>query len=93
MAATGDEEQEPQEVPTLLDGGQQGQAYDEVDSSHALDNTTSLPPLLQLQDEDKMVEHGIVPSTKVASMDDAIDRKSTRLNSSHSGESRMPSSA
>ena len=24
---------------------------------------------------------------------DAIDRKSTRLNSSHSGESRMPSSA
>ena len=26
-------------------------------------------------------------------VDDDIDRKSTRLNSSHSGESRMPSSA
>ena len=72
MAATGDEEQEPQEVSTLQDGGQQGQAYDGVDSSHALDNTTSLPPLLRLQDEDKMVEHGIFPSTKVASIDGAI---------------------
>ena len=72
MAATGDVEQEPQEAPTLQDGGQQGQAYDEVDSSHALDNTTSLPQLLRLQDEDKMVEHGIFPSTKVVSFDDAI---------------------
>ena len=26
-------------------------------------------------------------------LEDVIDRKSTRLNSSHSGESRMPSSA
>ena len=49
-----------------------GQAYDGVDSSHALDNTTSLPPLPGLQDEDKMVEHGIFPSTKVASFDVAI---------------------
>ena len=46
MVATGDKEQEPQEASTLQDGGQQGQAYDEVDSSHALDNTTSLPQLL-----------------------------------------------
>ena len=29
----------------------------------------------------------------VATDDERIDRKSTRLNSSHSGESRMPSSA
>ena len=32
-------------------------------------------------------------STLVAFLADVSDRKSTRLNSSHSGESRMPSSA
>ena len=37
-----------------------------------LSTTTSLPPLPRLQDGDKMVEHGIFPSTKVASIDDAI---------------------
>ena len=72
MVATGVEEQEQRQAPTLQDGGQQGQAYDGVDSSHALDNTTSLPPLPRLQDGHKMVEHGIFPSTKVASIDDAI---------------------
>ena len=30
---------------------------------------------------------------EIAAADAVIDRKSTRLNSSHSGESRMPSSA
>ena len=72
MVATGDKEQEPQEASTLQDGGQQGQAYDGVDSSHALDNTTSLPPLLRLQDEDTMVENGTFSLTKVVSIDDAI---------------------
>ena len=33
----------------------------------------------------------VAPKAKV--VEDEIDRKSTRLNSSHSGESRMPSSA
>ena len=32
-------------------------------------------------------------SKKVSNLQQQLDRKSTRLNSSHSGESRMPSSA
>ena len=32
-------------------------------------------------------------SEKIEALKKGIDRKSTRLNSSHSGESRMPSSA
>ena len=45
------------------------------------------------------VARRMYPSAVAARMDDAVvpfvrqDRKSTRLNSSHSGESRMPSSA
>ena len=35
----------------------------------------------------------LLPLTGVALYDESRDRKSTRLNSSHSGESRMPSSA
>ena len=125
MVTKGDEEQEPQGASTLQDGGIQGQDHDGVDSSHALDTTMSLPPLLLQQDEDRytdtilfqeeyiddqaseskttnkhveppveafleaekimeqdkisslegeqhMVGHGICPSTKVASIDDAI---------------------
>ena len=34
-----------------------------------------------------------VPITRVTSIDPGADRKSTRLNSSHSQQSRMPSSA
>ena len=36
---------------------------------------------------------GIGKSTTSSNLSVALDRKSTRLNSSHSGESRMPSSA
>ena len=46
----------------------------------------------------KVKEHSIIASvvnksTKKSIKPDEHDRKSTRLNSSHSGESRMPSSA
>ena len=49
----------------------------------------------------RMVEKGILLPDELSeilanlsvSPDTALDRKSTRLNSSHSGESRMPSSA
>ena len=34
-----------------------------------------------------------LPQTAASSVSPVLDRKSTRLNSSHSGESRMPSSA
>ena len=41
-----------------------------------------------------MLKAGLVPvATLAAHRGHEIDRKSTRLNSSHSGESRMPSSA
>ena len=35
----------------------------------------------------------LIPSAYLAQHGEGVDRKSTRLNSSHSGESRMPSSA
>ena len=38
-------------------------------------------------------EKGVMPQYDVSYRDWETDRKSTRLNSSHSGESRMPSSA
>ena len=38
-------------------------------------------------------EFGNEPNSNVSFVDAAIDRKSTRLNSSHSQQSRMPSSA
>ena len=39
------------------------------------------------------VPHGLPPIRGIEHQIDFVDRKSTRLNSSHSGESRMPSSA
>ena len=42
---------------------------------------------------DDMVEDGMDPEMAVERLGPVSDRKSTRLNSSHSGESRMPSSA
>ena len=36
---------------------------------------------------------GVGKTTTTANIGYALDRKSTRLNSSHSGQSRMPSSA
>ena len=38
-------------------------------------------------------EHGYLFATLPANIDKEVDRKSTRLNSSHPPESRMPSSA
>ena len=40
-----------------------------------------------------VLEHVPVPDTEPEEILVQVDRKSTRLNSSHSGESRMPSSA
>ena len=48
--------------------------------------------LLQIADavaREKSIDRSIV----ISAMEDAIDRKSTRLNSSHRSLSRMPSSA
>ena len=38
-------------------------------------------------------EKRVNPSLVTSAFNEMVDRKSTRLNSSHSGESRMPSSA
>ena len=47
------------------------------------------------EDDKRGMLNYITPEMVVqaAALDDHLDRKSTRLNSSHSGESRMPSSA
>ena len=41
----------------------------------------------------KVVKKSTVPKTRVVKKTKATDRKSTRLNSSHSQQTRMPSSA
>ena len=58
----------------------------------------SNPYELWLQFKDKLSEDHVYQLTRDPSFDSILndineDRKSTRLNSSHSGESRMPSSA
>ena len=40
-----------------------------------------------------ILRHSVLHPDRVQNMKTSVDRKSTRLNSSHSGESRMPSSA
>ena len=42
---------------------------------------------------EKVYQIGIIPVIALNSVDEALDRKSTRLNSSHWNKSRMPSSA
>ena len=51
------------------------------------------PPLDILNETQPVAGPSSLPRTAAPPEDAAIDRKSTRLNSSHSGESRMPSSA
>ena len=43
--------------------------------------------------EERIVKDGIVKEGNVLKVDSFLDRKSTRLNSSHTQKSRMPSSA
>ena len=48
--------------------------------------------------EEEMATHSSIPAWRIPWTEESgglqfIDRKSTRLNSSHSGQSRMPSSA
>ena len=57
-------------------------------NARALEKARSLPADVILID----LEDGTAPAAKAAARAQ-VDRKSTRLNSSHSGESRMPSSA
>ena len=65
-----DDEQAPSEESTLQVGGSQGQVYDGVDPSSALDNTRSLlPPLLQDDESSREAEHEMFPSAKEASVD------------------------
>ena len=52
------------------------------------DKKTSVTPNL-----DKLTKEGIYFSQAISSAPASLDRKSTRLNSSHSQQSRMPSSA
>ena len=49
--------------------------------------------VIEILTEDEDEDEDVVRQLAAKTTEDTEDRKSTRLNSSHSGESRMPSSA
>ena len=71
------------------------------EESEKFDSNTGVSTPVYLSGRFECVEHeqehvrmsGRVPLCQFLYTKDTVDRKSTRLNSSHSGESRMPSSA
>ena len=61
---------------------------------YGMPTTSTIPSADQLKREEILVQVGfLISHPKWIRFESNSDRKSTRLNSSHSGESRMPSSA
>ena len=70
--------------------GDQDFTIEDLESMELLQAALTVYRILRLQFDDKFTE---TPFIRKHCDTTPLDRKSTRLNSSHSGESRMPSSA
>ena len=64
-----------------------------VDNAIAVSENAAASTPVTHQRDLKLVELKNDVAERIIDREDLVDRKSTRLNSSHSGEARMPSSA